>query len=322
MSAALQERDPLLHLFEFPLEELYFPYGFPLRIRTNDVRVLHAAQEGLGNFLQHERAAPLRLDVAIVGEETGQFPPAPVVRSQDHLIWFVSDGHHFAACDFHTGTGIAWLTPKVFSDTALLRFHFLESASFCLVAERHLTGIHAACLAWKGHGILLCGEAGHGKSCLAYTLAKRGWTYVSDDASFLIRRASDSVIAGNPDRIRFRPAARDLFPELAGLVPVETPNGKMTIEVKTADLHLPSTADRIAVHSVIFLDRRETGGARLSPVPVSEALQRLAATNHYGRPATQAECVQSLRRVLSGAVLTLTFSDTGEAAACLEEFAG
>ncbi len=53
-----------------------------------------------------------------------------------------------------------------------------------------------------------------GKSSLAYACACRGWTYVSDDASSLLRSGTERKVIGNSRLFRFRPAAVDLFPEL------------------------------------------------------------------------------------------------------------
>ena len=65
--------------------------------------------------------------------------------------------------------------------------------------------------------MLLCGDSGAGKSSLAFACALKGWTYVADDSSRLIRGQQDRVVVGNPYQMRFRESAVHLFLELRNL---------------------------------------------------------------------------------------------------------
>ena len=61
--------------------------------------------------------------------------------------------------------------------------------------------IHATCIAIDGHGILLRGPSGSGKSDLALRAIDQGALLVADDRVILVRHG-DSVIASAPSSLR------------------------------------------------------------------------------------------------------------------------
>ncbi|MCC6369020.1 MAG: aldolase [Bryobacterales bacterium] len=312
--SALLARDPLLHEAPMPHEALYFPYGFPLRVCTNSERILELAGESWGRFSAWRAEEPLELHVGIAGGAAA-FPSEPVVRSRRHLLTISSDAQHFGVCDFEAGFGYCWLTPRVLEDPSFLRYFFLESHGYSLVCERYFTGIHGACVAYNGHGVLLCGASEAGKSTLAYACAKRGWTFICDDGSFLVRASEDHTITGNPYRVRLRPSATALFPELPALQCGLQPNGKRAIELDTVGFRI---APRAAVEHVVFLSRGRGGPASLRPFSREEAFRQMESVICYGRETTREEQRQSLRRLLSLPVLELCYGELDSAVDCLE----
>ena len=60
--------------------------------------------------------------------------------------------------------------------------------------------IRATCLAVDGHGVLLCGDSGAGKSDLALRLIEGGACLVADDYTF-VRREGARVLAWPPEPI-------------------------------------------------------------------------------------------------------------------------
>ena len=140
-------------------------------------------------------------------------------RGQGHLISIVHGTENFAVCDLGEGFSFAWLSGNVASEHPDLTRYFLETLGYLMLVARHFALIHASCVSLKGRGILLCGDSGAGKTCLAYALARRGWTFVSGDTTQLPRNAAgpNAVglnLVGRPESIHFRETARDLFPEL------------------------------------------------------------------------------------------------------------
>jgi len=311
--------DPLLRQAEFPHSGLYFPYGAPLRLRTNSLRILEAARQGWSVFTQLFDNPPIELHAGVAGASTGSVPPLPpVMRTQRHLFAVTGDAEHFGVCDFEAGFGYCWLSPRVLDDLDAVRYHFLDTLAFAMVAERYLTGVHGACVSWKGRGVLLCGESAAGKSTLAYACARRGFTFTSDDASFLVRAAQDRSVVGRPYSIRLRPSTEKLFPELEGFLVTQHPNRKPSIEVSTQDLGF-AIAPRANADVLVFLNRQPGQGVRLLPFSKQAALARMRQTLHYGREESLREQHESLYRLLQADVYEMIYSDLDPAVDCLCE---
>ena len=60
---------------------------------------------------------------------------------------------------------------------------------------------HASCVAWQGHGALILGQSGAGKSALALQLMALGADLVSDDRTELLAEA-DALTARAPATIQ------------------------------------------------------------------------------------------------------------------------
>jgi hypothetical protein len=271
---SLRRQDPLLHDIDLPLCRAYFPYGFRVNIRTNSREVLEAAAESWGDSRLEFHREPVEVRV-VVRPEGALVDEAPIFRGQGDLFSTIFDRHNFAVYDRRTLFGYCFVSAQTAAAHAALRVHFLESSVFMLLAQRHGMPLHAACVARKGAGVLLCGVSGAGKSTLAFACARAGWTYVSDDATWLIADAGPRVAMGRASQVRFRDDAPLLFPELDQYAVRARPNGRLAIEVPVGDFPEIRAATRCTIDSIVMLDRRPGVDARLIPVPTAAALEDL-----------------------------------------------
>jgi hypothetical protein len=248
--------DPLLAHTAFHFQKTYFPLGFPVSIATNSQMVLEAADQSWGAFELLFERAPIRLEIGITAADSPFCPPAPVGKMRHHLVTNVADGENFATCDLSKGCSVIWATDAALQHTDYFRYFFLESAAMVQIAARHATGIHAACVALDGNGVLLCGDTGAGKSTLAYACSRAGWTYTTDDGSYLVNGRSDRLVVGNCVQVRFRPTAEALFPELHGLSTIQRAGvGKPSLELPTHSRSAISTSMAANIKHVVFLKR-------------------------------------------------------------------
>ncbi len=248
------------------VQKTFYPLGFQLIVSSNSQAVLDSADIQWNEWAESFDEPPLMLHFEISRGD------APLSRSAefhayDHRFAFVADANNLGICDTGTRSGTAWLTDAAVADAAYFGYHFLEAMALELIVSLHLTPFHAACVAREGRGVLLCGDSGAGKSSLSYACARRGWTFLSDDASYLLRRQVGArLVLGHPHRLRLRPDAPRLFPELAAYTPVLRGNGKIGLDLRTSALAGIQTARSAAVDRIVILHRMENGPARLTPV--------------------------------------------------------
>src|SRR3954470_13157160 len=264
MDPRLAYDDPLLASRDFFYSTTLFPLGFPLTVESNSQEILRAASTSWSYFRQAFDREPVFLSLGVSETRSSALPPVPSFRSRGHLLSMVSDPENFLVCDFNTGFQFGWITEAVAKDPSFLRYFFLDVAVLTTLQQKHLAPIHGACVSRNGRGITLCGPSSAGKSTLAYACSRAGWTYVSDDATFLVRSASPRYAIGNCHTIRFRENTKRFFPELFHLPASRRANGSQRIEALTRDLPIQTTAGCHLDH-VVFLKRSHTGDARLRP---------------------------------------------------------
>jgi hypothetical protein len=309
--------DPVLSTFELPLRRTFYPLGFPLELETNSADVIAAASEGWGGFQQAFFEPPVRLCLGVT-EGNGDGPlPESVIRSREHLMSIVADSGNFVICDFNSGFAFGWVTRNTAADHPLLRYRFLLAGGASLVEQRAFAALHGALVVRNGCGVMLTGDSFAGKSTLAYACARAGWTYVCDDGAFLVRSRNDRYAMGDPYSIRFRPDAPQLFPELGNRSPTVRPNGKVAIELRTADLGL-RTAPGCQVDHVVQLNRENPGPADLRPVSKEGLLDGWAQYASFGAEEVRAAQRRCHERMLGAQIWEMQYSRLNDAVARLE----
>ena len=306
--------DPLLYSHPLPIVKTFYPSGFGLELATDSVAMAEIASGIWGRYPKLFDVPPVRLRIA-VSTGQGEMPPRPSMpRGQENLVSIIHGPDNFAVADLARGFAFAGLTLDVVRSPAYTAHYFLEPLAYLLLAARHVTILHAACIALNGRAVLLAGDSGSGKTCLSYACARRGWTFLSGDATQFAGRSGDSTVIGRPFKIRFREEARELFPEL-GVYPAKPGfNGKTDIEPPVEDLNIPTAVQANAAH-IVFLHRSPEGcSASLSPVSSEEAFRRMAPVISFGDDQLRAEQRAALARFIgSRPASDLKYSDLSEA---------
>jgi hypothetical protein len=315
----LSIQDPLGYHFPMPLNSRYYPMGFPLDVSTNESYILTAADRLWRKYSPASVGAVASLRVGVENCDA-RVPPQPSMpRGQNHLVSIIHGPDNFAVCDLAGSFAFVWLTQDVARDHAYVRYHFIEPVVYLMIDALHLSPVHASCVALDGRAILLCGDAGAGKTSLAYACARHGWAYLSDDATHIVRGRRDHAVVGRPFQIRFRESARLLFPELNEFVPERRPNGKLDLEVETSALPIAIALESNASH-VVFLNRQnDAAGASIEPFSRSEAACRLQTLICYGDERIRSEQSSALANFLKLPVVELKYTDLASAECALRE---
>jgi len=272
---ATRLQEALRYDMDLPLCQTFYPLGYPVEVKTNDPNVLTAATESFGHRGPSRDCIPLRVHVGISGDDSAAHLPEPTRREYNHLYSLVADVHNQALLDLKTCTSFAWLNQSALKSRLYFRYNFLEKMVYLQLGASLVTDIHAACVGRHGKGLLLCGDSGAGKSTLAYACARAGWTYTSDDTSYLINDSSIPRVIGHSHRVRFRPAAKELFPELADCQITPRMEGKPSIEVSIEQLPVLHASAEADIHSVIYLSRLPSSQANLVSLPAGTATERM-----------------------------------------------
>jgi hypothetical protein len=292
-----------------PLREMFYPLGFPLQIETNNEEVLNCAAANWHGFTQLFDTPPIRIRIGVLAGRSSECPPTPVCRVQQHLASNVADAENFSMADLSRQFAQIWLTEAAVANHAYLRYFFLEATALSILATSYATAIHAACVDREGCGILLCGDSGAGKSSLSYACARAGWTFITDDASFLVNHRTDRLVVGNCSKARFRPSAINLFSELAGRETIQRAQvGKPSIELNLQPFCSISASFTSRINHVVFLNRQDVTRQELLQFPVEVARYSMHQVL-YGAPETLRVQKEMIDHLLAAGTLELRYKN-------------
>jgi hypothetical protein len=273
-AAYRRPQDGLCCDMELPHRGIFYPLGYPVEIITNDTVVLKAAKESFGHNRLTRAQAALQIRVGVIRGGTHDCPPEPTRREFNHLYSLVADVNNQTLLDLRSRINFTWVTSATANNRVYFRYNFLEKAVYLLLGASVVTDLHAACVSRNGKGILLVGDSGAGKSTLAYAGARAGWTYTSDDTSYLINNSAVPRVIGHSHRARFRPSAKALFPELERFDLTPRIEGKPSIEVAISDLPVEKTANEATVDFIVYLNRNPAATGSLIRLPDGTATER------------------------------------------------
>ena len=318
LSEPAPDSDPLRCKMPMPYRAIFYPLGFAVEVITNEEAVLAIADQSWGDLRQLQPNPPLQVRIVVSEGGSAECPPTPVLRAQRNLFSVVADAHNHAICDLTNGFSLVWLSYAALQHPKYLRYHFIETAALILISTGYTTPIHAACVSRHGHGMLLSADSGVGKSSLSYACARAGWTFTSDDGSYLLCNADRPRVVGNCRQVRFRPSAKELFPELQGRDLTPRIQGKPSIEIPTSELQL-ITAEQATIHSIILLNRQPSAVTELVPLPRGIAIQHFsAALNQYPSEVVSESHMAGLQQLSEIDVYELRYRDLQPAIECLE----
>jgi hypothetical protein len=302
---------------ELPFQRGFYPLGYAIEIATNETEVLEIADECFCHARMLRSGPRIRVSIGVTAGGESECPREPTRRAHNHLFSLVADADNQALLDLNTCTSFAWVTQAAVSNRLYFRYNFLEKMVYLLLGASVVTDLHAACVGRNGMGVLLCGDTGAGKSTLAYACARDGWTYTSDDTSYLINDSAVPRVIGHSHRVRFRPEARALFPELKGHQVTPRMEGKPSIEVPISELPIVNMADEAEINSVVYLKRYPSAAGKLVRLPKGAVTQRMRdELFSAGEVRTRHEKI--LERFIAVPGYELHYSELGDAIRQLE----
>ena len=296
-------------------------------MRSNSEAVIAAAHAEWDPWLQAFDDPPIELTFEVTpgaGSRGSDRPPASSFHGDRHLFTVVADADNVAMGDTRARKAQATLHESVVDDRPYFVYHFLDAMAFQLITSLNFTPMHGSTVARNGRGLLITGDSGEGKSSLSYACARRNWTFVSDDASHLLRRrASERLIVGAPHHVRLRPDAPTLFPELAAFQPAIRGNGKLSLQIPTSQLSI-ATAPSVPIDSIVLPHRvsptHPKAPARLEKIGKDLVRDYCAQWFYHWDQPILAEQQAAFEEMLKGArTFSLEYSDLDAAVDVLDD---
>lgn len=300
------------------METMFYPLGFPLRVRSNSADALKVCRMKWGFFEQAFDTDPMETHIHVVETYSRECPPAPTYRVVEQTLLVTADADNVCVAQFPLGKTRMVVSAAAIAHPSYFTQTFLEAASASQLWTRFATPIHAACVAIDGRGVLLCGDSGAGKSSLSYACARAGWQFISDDCSYLLHNETGRNVLGDCHQVRFRPSAVELFPEIADAEVTPRLDGTPSIDFLTANWPTIAATRRTHVDFIVFLNRRQPGFADLVSFS-REVAYCFIRQNLFGTTQTKSAQCAAIERLLKAQVLELRYQSLDSAVGRLEQ---
>jgi hypothetical protein len=265
-----------------PLGARFSVAGSIWDLKSNCREILRAMREtfDLVDSGQGHADLYIRFHVDFAVEEAAPWTK-PHFRALDHLYYATYGPCDSMLVDQSGRRVIGSFSPAVATDVSYWKHTILPILLGIASASVGVTPLHCACVVKGGSGLLLAGESGAGKSTSALSLSLRGFSYLSDDCTYLSRTSAGIRAWGLPTPVKLLPDAVSYFPELVSLKPVRSLNGELAITVDPTEILNVRRCLSCDPRWLVFLERKEERRADSRPVikPISslQAASRLAA---------------------------------------------
>jgi hypothetical protein len=254
--------------------------GIGVTIRLDDRGPLRRLLPMMGTCVA-DNAQPTAL-IDVVGAldgHTALLPPMDrrdtmLLRATDDIyyLWLNEATGYLTAIDRTANRGLVWFTaPDQIASWHVARplLHAIKGLSL----KTPWTPVHAASVALNGHGVLIVGQSGSGKTSAAISCALRGWDYLGDDA--VIVRSDPCRVAPLYNSARLRADTFELFPEaMTASLGISDDSGEDKAEVDMAMLR-PLTGADAEIRALVFPAPTDWTEFHIHPLSRTEALRRM-----------------------------------------------
>ncbi len=260
-----------------PLGARFFVAGSIWDLRSNSEEIFQAMQETFDQVGGEQQAdLHLRFHVDFAINNVPRWS-TPHFRALDHLYYATYGPCDSMLVDQMGRRVIGSFSPAVAHDLCYWKQMVLPVLLGIVSASIGVTPVHCACVVKGGSGLLLGGESGAGKSTTALSLSRNGFSYLSDDCTYLSRTGAGMRAWGLPTPAKLLPDAVSYFPGLVSLDPVLTLNGEWALNVDPTEI---SDAERCLSCSpqwLVFLERKVSSPTLIKLLSPWEAASRLVA---------------------------------------------
>lgn len=233
-------------------------------LATNSGDVLQFASQWRPKT-QLTRVPSFEMEVLVDSAMNSSAHNASFFRGHRHLVFAMLPPRSFVTYDLLRRRVHAVLSPDAVRGSSFWNHLLLPVTIGVLGTTVGVVPLHCACLEQNGSGLLFAGVSGAGKSTLAAALAECGFSFVSDDWTYLSKGGAGLVAHGLSSPVKLLPDAVRFFPYLTKFAPHRTLNGELAYEIDPSRTAGVSVKNITCPRRIFFLERTSKMGCNFVP---------------------------------------------------------
>lgn len=268
-------------------------FGANILFESNNAQLLRSVTAAYAGLPRHRLpgAAPrlcIRLQVASAERRHRVREPAPLQMIGGlGLLGAATGAANTIFLSPQQRAALVVVAPAMLQNSYHLRYEIIEFAVLTLITRvQALMPLHAACFGRGDRGVLLMGDSGAGKSTLALHAITQDWSFVSEDAAFVVPETLHATGAANFLHLRadtLRGLEQGAIAAHARRSPViRRRSGVRKLEVDLRKVRCRAAPRPLQIHAAVFVTPRAAGdGPLLRPLPRKEWMKRLTEAQPY-----------------------------------------
>lgn len=215
-----------------------------------------------------------------------------IYESDEEAVQYVENSARLHI-SYETGRSESQLMPGAWRHFHLLSIFLVVSAA---MTKSGLHLLHAACLTHDatGRDLLIFVKSGGGKTTTSLSLAHKGFTLSTDDASVLHDNADWPLVWGIPRAMKVHFNTARLLPWLGEFPDAWNRFGEQSVPLSQLEglIGMIDAPRPNKLGTIVFLGDRSSGDHVLRPMPKGDALVAIAHDNVAWRPAGMTQRAQ------------------------------
>src|SRR5579862_1055650 len=263
---------------ELPLKARFIVTGAVWEVSTNSEKILEILRDAFQSSENNRSPAELEVffhvDFALPAPIRQTFPH---FRALEHLYYGTFGSGDSMLVDQFNRRAVGSFSLATVGDAGYWKRVILPCLLGITSSCVGITPVHCACVERNQLGLLIHGESGTGKSTLALSLSLKGFSYVSDDCTYISHSRNRMRSWGSSAPLKLLPEAKAYFPLLANVVPSRSLNGELAFEVDPKEVFGIKRSASCDPRWLFFIERTDEPTFDCLSISREESAVRLAS---------------------------------------------
>lgn len=288
--------DPLLGRIATPFRARYHLLGSQFSLESNDRRLMQLAAHAFSGLPKHQfpgHSCRMKIRLILQGTDTNpgwkaeELAPEMRFYGGNNIFCATMGADTIAVISPQTGSGLIIVSKQMLAYPYNLRYELIEHVVFQLAARsRGLVALHGACIALNGHGLLLLGDRGAGKSVTSLACLADGFEFFAEDGLLV---CPDTLLAsGLASFLHLRTDSLHFFKELKRVhsmlrfSTIVRRSGVTKIEIDMRKIGVRLARSSVEIRAIAFLSGGKARHSSLvTPLARAVSRDRLKKTQPY-----------------------------------------